>query len=69
MTPEQRMEFMVRVATWKDARNLKQGVKALEELISFVEHLEFKAHIAGQDMERENHQEFYVHCEPRVTEV
>ena len=69
MTPEQRMEFMVKVVSYGDAKNPKLGMKRMQALISFVEHLEFKAHCAGQDHERETHQEFYINCEPRVTEV
>jgi len=69
MTPDQRMEFMSRLANWADAPSHRAAMNQAQELISFVENLEFKAHIAGQMMERENHQEFYVNCEPRTTEV
>ena len=69
MTPEQRMELMIHVTMWDSAANHKAAMKVMQELIQFVEHLEFKAHIAGQDHEREIHKEFYVHCEERTTQT
>ncbi len=65
MTPEQRMKMISIVTRHLDA----DSVYMCAELIEFIETLEFKAHCAGQDMERENHQEFYINCEPRTSEV
>lgn len=43
MTPEQRMEFMVKVTYCEEARKPKAYMERMTELISFVEHLEYTA--------------------------
>lgn len=69
MTPDQRMKLMVLVTMWDNATNPKQGMRAMQELVEFVENLEFRAHVAGQDHEREIHKEFYIGCEERTTQT
>ena len=57
MTPDQRMKLAVMVADYDPMSDAKWDL--LGNIFEFVSHIEAEAHMAGQDMERENHREFY----------
>ena len=43
VTPEQRMHLMNLVASWDDVTNPRRGMQVMEEIIMFVEQLEYSA--------------------------
>ncbi len=56
MTPDDRMKLAVLAAVY-DASDFDTGMAALQSIFEFVEQMEFKAHIEGQDMQIELHKD------------